>query len=347
MLFLCVDEVMQWILDIYSFTGCNSYILTDGGPENLGSLPKTLALLGCTSLTFTPHMSRQRGTAERTIALLRQHIKKAYIHVRPKANTTTDYRVLLTIALQSLNEQAPQGVTISRRQLYFGLAANIPWSFHTQQDSLELWTEDYIKQLKGLDTLYRKRILLAQKRANMARQNNLVYKPNQLVLFSEITKQTDAILTPHIVLKITSHQCNDCENKPSTAIQIQCLNTGKKKVTDKSNLYPLLGSDYISPKLLQYVTQLHSRAKQETTTQPLNDEISPPSQLTQTGAPETDLSSIERTFIPDTTMQNQQTQDMPTVDTEILSPDPTRDNKNNKNKENNIKNNNTNNNNNN
>merc|ERR1711954_510258 len=123
--------MLQWILDIYSFTGCNSYILTDGGPENLGSLPKTLALLGCTSLTFTPHMSRQRGTAERTIALLRQHIKKAYIHVRPKANAITDYRVLLTIALQSLNEQAPQGVTISRRQLYFGLAANIPWSFHT------------------------------------------------------------------------------------------------------------------------------------------------------------------------------------------------------------------------
>merc|ERR1711954_597473 len=225
--------------------------------------------------------------------------------------------------------------TISRRQLYFGLAANIPWSFHTQQDSLQQWTKDYVKQLKGLDTLYRKRILLAQKRANMARQNNLIYKPNQLVLFSEITKQTDAILTLHIVLKITSPRCNecvrdidqclDCEHIPSTAIQIQCLNTGKKKVTDKSNLYPLLGSDHISPKLLQYVTQLHSRAKQETTTQQLNDKISPPNQLTQTGAKETNLLDIEQTITPDTTVQNQQTQDMPTLDTEILSPDLTRE----------------------
>ena len=25
--------MLQWILDIYSFTGCSSYILTDGGPE--------------------------------------------------------------------------------------------------------------------------------------------------------------------------------------------------------------------------------------------------------------------------------------------------------------------------
>ena len=178
--------------------------MLDGGPENLESLPKTIALLGCTSLTFTPHMSRQRGTAERTIALLRQHIKKAYLHVRPKANNTMDYRVLLTIALQSLNEQAPQGVTISRRQLYFGLAANTPWSFHTQQDSLKHWTQDYLEQLKGLDTLYHKRLMLAQKRANTARQNNLIYKPNQLVLFLEVTKQTDAVLTPHIVLRITS-----------------------------------------------------------------------------------------------------------------------------------------------
>merc|ERR1711954_327452 len=266
---------------------------------------------------------------------LRQHIKKAYVHVRPKANTITDYRVLLTIALQSLNEQAPQGVTISRRQLYFGLAANIPWSFHTKQDSLELWTEDYIKQLKGLDTLYKKRILLAQKRANMARQNNLIYKPNQLVLFSEITKQTDAILTPHIVLKITSprckecvrdvDQCRGCENKPSTAIQIQCLNTGKKKVTDKSNLYPLLGSDYISPKLLQYVTQLHSRAKQESTTQQLDDDVTSPNQLTQADDQDTNLSNTEQTATPDITLEKQQTQDIPTVDTEILSPDPTRE----------------------
>merc|ERR1712082_254300 len=94
------STMLQWVLDIYNFNGCSNYILSDAGPENLGSLPKTLALLGCTSLTFTLHMSRQRGTAERTIALLRQHIKKAYLHVRAKANTITDYRVPLTIALQ-------------------------------------------------------------------------------------------------------------------------------------------------------------------------------------------------------------------------------------------------------
>merc|ERR1712112_689907 len=114
----------------------------------------------------------------------------------------------------------------------------------------------------------------------------------------------------HIVLKITSPRCKDCvqdidqcrswEIKPSTAIQIQCLNTGKKRVTDKSNLYPLLGLDYISPKLLQYVTQLHSRAKQETTTQPSNEETTPPNHLTQTGAKETDLSNVEQTITPDT-----------------------------------------------
>ena len=106
-----------------------------------------------------------------------------------------DYRVLLTIALQSLNEQAPQGVTISRRQLYFGLAANTPWSFHTKLDSVEHWTQDYAEQLQGLDNLYHKRLMLAQKRANATRQNNLIYKPNQLVLFSEVTKQTNAVLT--------------------------------------------------------------------------------------------------------------------------------------------------------
>ena len=97
-----------------------------------------------------------------------------------------------------------------------------------------------------------------------------------------MTKQPNAVLSPHIVLRITSPWCNDCvrdvdqcrscENKPSTAIQIQCLNTGKKRVTNKSNLYPLLGSDYISPKLLQYVTQLHSRLKQDSITHTLNEE---------------------------------------------------------------------------
>merc|ERR1712112_799469 len=68
-----------------------------------------------------------------------------------------------------------------------------------------------------------------------------------------------------------------------------------------------------------------SRAKQETTTQPLNDEMAPPSQLTEADAQETNLPNTEQTSTPDTTMQNQQTQDMPTVDTEILSPDPTRE----------------------
>ena len=70
---------------------------------------------------------------------------------------------------------------------------------------------------------------------------------------------------------------------------------------------------------------MHSRAKQETTTQPSNEETTPPNHLTQTGTKETDLSNVEQTITPDTTMQNQQTQDMPTLDTEILSPDPTRE----------------------
>ena len=46
--------------------------------------------------------------------------------------------------------------------------------------------------------------------------------------------------------------------------------TSKKKGTDRSNLYPLLGSDYISPKLLQYVTQLHSRSRQDSITHTLD-----------------------------------------------------------------------------
>ena len=71
--------MLQWVLDIFSFTECDTLILSDAGPENFGNLPKTLELLGCTSLTFTPQMSPQRGTAERTITLLCQHIKKAYL----------------------------------------------------------------------------------------------------------------------------------------------------------------------------------------------------------------------------------------------------------------------------
>merc|ERR1712082_602708 len=42
------STMLQWVLDIYSFTNCSSYILLDAGPGTLGSLPKTLALLGCT-----------------------------------------------------------------------------------------------------------------------------------------------------------------------------------------------------------------------------------------------------------------------------------------------------------
>ena len=120
------STMLRWVLDIYSFTGCNNFILLDAGPENLGNLQKTLELLACTSLTFTTHMSRQRGTAERTIALLFQHIKKAYLHVRPKANNTMDYRVLLTIALQSLNAQSPQGVTISKTPTLFWISSQHP-----------------------------------------------------------------------------------------------------------------------------------------------------------------------------------------------------------------------------
>ena len=74
-----------------------------------------------------------------------------------------DYRVLLYIALQPLNEQALQGVTISRCQLYFGIPANTTWSFQTKQDSVEHWTQDYAEQLQGLDNLYHKRLMLAQK----------------------------------------------------------------------------------------------------------------------------------------------------------------------------------------
>merc|ERR1712112_330283 len=85
------------------------------------------------------------------------------------------------------------------------------------------------------------------------------------------------------------------------------------------------GSDYISPKLLQYVTRLHSRAKQENTTQQLDDDMTPPSQLTQADDQDTNLSNTEQVSTPDITLQKQQTQDIPTVDTEILSPDPTRE----------------------
>ena len=177
--------------------------------------------------------------------------------------------------------------------------------------------------------------MLAQKRANATRQNNLIYKPNQLVLFSEATKQTDAVLTPHIVLKITSPRCTDCvrdvnqcrgcEIKPSTAIQIQCLHTGKKRVTDKSNLYPLLGSDYISPKLLQYVTQLHSRAKQDTITQMLEDETADHNNPIQPDNSTTELANIDQTLPSSNNVQNPLTQDFPAEDPELLSPDPARE----------------------
>merc|ERR1711954_310798 len=73
------------------------------------------------------------------------------------------------------------------------------------------------------------------------------------------------------------------------------------------------------------VTQLHSRAKQENTTQQLDDDMTPPSQLTQADDQDTNLSNTEQVSTPDITLQKQQTQDIPTVDTEILSPDPTQE----------------------
>merc|ERR1712115_106847 len=46
---------------------------------------------------------------------------------------------------------------------------------------------------------------------------------------------------------------------------------------------------------------------------------------TQADDQDTNLSNTEQVSTPDITFQKQQTQDMPTVDTEILSPDPTRE----------------------
>merc|ERR1712243_82596 len=37
------STMLQWNLDIYSFTNCSNFILSDAGPDNFGNLPKTLA----------------------------------------------------------------------------------------------------------------------------------------------------------------------------------------------------------------------------------------------------------------------------------------------------------------
>merc|ERR1711873_205963 len=50
-----------------------------------------------------------------------------------------------------------------------------------------------------------------------------------------------------------------------------------------------------------------------------------PNQLTQATDQDTNFSNTEQVSTPDITLQRQQTQDIPTVDTEILSPDPTRE----------------------
>merc|ERR1711954_452905 len=60
-------------------------------------------------------------------------------------------------------------------------------------------------------------------------------------------------------------------------------------------------------------------------TQPSHEETTPPYNPTQTDTLDADLLTIDQTITPDTTMQNQQTQDITTLDTEILSPDPTRE----------------------
>merc|ERR1712081_17130 len=89
--------------------------------------------------------------------------------------------------------------------------------------------------------------------------------------------------------------------------------------------YPLLGSDYISPKLLQYVTQLHSRAKQDTITQMLDDETAEHNNPIQHDNSTTELANIDQTLPSSNNIQNPLTQDLPAEDPEILSPDPVRE----------------------
>merc|ERR1711954_243793 len=60
-------------------------------------------------------------------------------------------------------------------------------------------------------------------------------------------------------------------------------------------------------------------------TQTSHEETTPPNNSTQPDTLDADLLTIDQTNTPDTTMQNPQTQGITTLDTEILSPDPTRE----------------------
>ena len=60
-------------------------------------------------------------------------------------------------------------------------------------------------------------------------------------------------------------------------------------------------------------------------TQTSHDETTPPNNSTQPNTLDADLSTIDQPNTPATTMQNPQTQGITTLDTEILSPDPTRE----------------------
>ena len=81
----------------------------------------------------------------------------------------------------------------------------------------------------------------------------------------------------------------------------------------------------MSPKLLQYVTQLHSRAKQDTITQTLDDKTTAHNNSIQPNKSTTDLTTIDQTQTPSTNTQYPPTQNLPTEDLELLSPDPARE----------------------
>ena len=96
----------------------------------------------------------------------------------------------------------------------------------------------------------------------------------------------------------------------------------QKESNRQVQLYPLLGSDYISPKLLQYVTQLHSRSRQDSVTHTLGEGESVNSQQTQpTKESQTDLINI---YSADHQNIEGQTP-LATQDLIPLSPDPIRD----------------------
>ena len=60
-------------------------------------------------------------------------------------------------------------------------------------------------------------------------------------------------------------------------------------------------------------------------TQTSDDETTPPNNSIQPDNSDADLTTIDQTNNPSTSMQNPQKQDITTLDTEILSPDPTRE----------------------